>query len=275
MNLYIQYHNVKHEGLLLSDPPFSETWLGIYTHLSLVQKAEGRVFLIAGLGKPKQYFLCQTFLIEEVIKKRDGTFEAWGNGWELAPPQRLKGKAFEAFRWACANFVSFRCINELPYAKKLLKLAQEHRPAAKPHETVKFLKNLLHLLPNQDADREAVLDLLAPLEPMRALSIRQPHAEAIMRGIKKMEHRSGPTHVRGRVLIYASLGRYSAADEADMMKDYGIRNVTCNRLPRGVLVGTVDLYDCDGGKWYVRDPRRASKLVKPKKQPQPVWFNPF
>jgi hypothetical protein len=60
-----------------------------------------------------------------------------------------------------------------------------------------------------------------------------------------------------------------------MMAEYGIRDVACNDLPRGVLVGTVDLYDCNGGKWYVRDPRRAAKLLKPKNQPQPVWFNPF
>src|SRR5262249_50928348 len=45
----------------------------------------------------------------------------------------------------------------------------------------------------------------------------QPHAEAIMRGVKTVEYRSGPTNVRGRVLIYAGLGRYSASDEAEMM----------------------------------------------------------
>jgi hypothetical protein len=60
-----------------------------------------------------------------------------------------------------------------------------------------------------------------------------------------------------------------------MMGEYGIRDVACNDLPRGVLVGIVDLYDCDGGEWYLRDPQRASKLVKPKNQPQPVWFIPF
>ena len=96
-----------------------------------------------------------------------------------------------------------------------------------------------------------------------------------MRGVKKVEYRSGPTNVRGRVLIYASQSRYSAAYEAEMMAEYGIRNVACEELPRGVLVGTVDLFDCDGGKWHVRDPRRAVKLVKPQNQPQPVWFNPF
>jgi hypothetical protein len=40
---------------------------------------------------------------------------------------------------------------------------------------------------------------------MRAMSIR-PHAEATMRGIKKIEYRSGPTRIRGRILIYRRRG---------------------------------------------------------------------
>ncbi len=48
-----------------------------------------------------------------------------------------------------------------------------------------------------------------------------------------------------------------------------------NDLPRGVIVGTVELYDCDEDEWYVRDPERANTLTKPTQHPQPVWFNPF
>jgi hypothetical protein len=275
MNMFVQYHNVEREGLPLTDPPFSERRLCIHTHRPHVQNAAGRVFLIAGLGRPREYFLWETFEVEKVRLHSNGEFEASGTGWQLAPPQRLRGKAFEKFKASCANFVGFRCVIDLPYSQTLWKLAETHRPPARPEETVKFLKNLLHLLPGDDPSREIVLDLLARLEPMRALSIRQPHAEAILRGVKKVEYRSGPTHVRGRVLIYAGLGRYSAEKEADMMEEYGIRDVACDDLPRGVLVGTVDLYDCDGGEWHVRDPRRAEKPVGPTNQPQPVWFKPF
>lgn len=112
-------------------------------------------------------------------------------------------------------------------------------------------------------------------EPKRALSIRQPHAEAIMRGVKKTEYRSAATRIRGRILIYASLGRYAEEDEAEMMADYGIDDVACDDLPRGVIIGSVELYDCDEGDWHVRAPLRAKSLRKPKKHPQPVWFNPF
>jgi hypothetical protein len=110
---------------------------------------------------------------------------------------------------------------------------------------------------------------------MRALSIRQPDAEAIMRGAKTIEYRNRPTHVRERVYIYASLARYGADEEAEMMAEYGIDDRTCDELPRGVLVGTVELYDCDERAWYLRDPERAQELLKPKNHPQPVWFHPF
>lgn len=112
-------------------------------------------------------------------------------------------------------------------------------------------------------------------EPTRALSIRQPHAEAIMRGVKKTEFRSGRTKIRGRIFIYASLGRYPKGDEEDMMAEYGIDDVACDDLPRGVIIGTVDLHDCEEGDWHVKEPERAKTLRKPKHHPQPVWFRPF
>ena len=114
---------------------------------------------------------------------------------------------------------------------------------------------------------------------MRALSIRQPHAEAIMRGIKKIEYRSRRTKVRGKIYIYAALGRYTPEQEAKMMAKYKIKDMACDDLPRGVLIGTVDLWDCTETDlefhWHVRKPERAKRLLKPKGHPQPVWFNPF
>lgn len=110
---------------------------------------------------------------------------------------------------------------------------------------------------------------------MRALSIRQPHAEAILRGVKTTEFRTKATKIRGRVYIYASLGRYDDDSEREMMAEYGISDMTCDELLRGVLIGTVELYDCNGGDWSVRDPQRLETPLAPTKHPQPVWFNPF
>jgi len=46
-------------------------------------------------------------------------------------------------------------------------------------------------------------------------------------------------------------------------------------LPRGVIVGTVELHDCDGDEWQFREPKRAKRLRKPNNHPMPVWFTPF
>ncbi len=112
---------------------------------------------------------------------------------------------------------------------------------------------------------------------MKALSIRQPHAEAIMRGLKPIEFRSRPTNIRERIHIYASLGRYPDDEEADMMADYGIDDVACDDLPRGVLIGTVELWDCTGAagnySWHVRNPERVEVLVVVAGQPAPSLFS--
>ncbi len=45
-----------------------------------------------------------------------------------------------------------------------------------------------------------------------------PHAEAILRGVKKTVFRTRPTKIRGRICIYASLARYSATEKAAVRK---------------------------------------------------------
>lgn len=57
MNFYVQYHNVDQEGLPLTNPPFHETRLGIHTRRPHVRDAQGRAFLVVGVGKPRQYYL--------------------------------------------------------------------------------------------------------------------------------------------------------------------------------------------------------------------------
>ncbi len=95
---------------------------------------------------------------------------------------------------------------------------------------------------------------------MRALSIRQPWADHILDGTKTIEFRSINTRIRERVYIYAS------------MKSSGT-------LPTGKIVGTVEIHDAKkvGGEyqWLLRNPRRLKRPIKPKKHPQPVFFNPF
>jgi len=107
---------------------------------------------------------------------------------------------------------------------------------------------------------------------MRALSIRQPFAEQIMRGIKRFEYRSMPTNIRERVYVYASL---TPGPDAE----YRRLRVDSDQLPTGVLIGTVEITNCSGKrgdfKWHLERPRRLSRPKRPSRHPQPVWFNPF
>lgn len=107
---------------------------------------------------------------------------------------------------------------------------------------------------------------------MRALSIRQPYAEQILRGIKRFEYRSRPTRIRGRVYIYASL-KPGPEEEFRRMR------LQPGELPTGVLVGSVEISNCSGEpgdyQWHLARPQRLQRLVRPTKRPQPAWFNPF
>jgi hypothetical protein len=126
---------------------------------------------------------------------------------------------------------------------------------------------------------------------MRALSVRQPWAELILLGHKTIEVRSRRTNLRERVYIYAGLNRIEPREEARIAAQFGI---DMDGLPRGVLVGTVQIVGCMPLKqddcpaacfpitetdglygWLLARPQRTEELVKPTRQPQPMFFNPF
>lgn len=111
-------------------------------------------------------------------------------------------------------------------------------------------------------------------ELSKAISVRQPYAELIMMGLKTEEYRSIPTNIRGRIYIYASNTLEKDLDGIEQTKK------SADELPRGVLIGTVEIKDCIGSKaegfaWQLENPMRLPQVLKPKNKPQPVWFNPF
>lgn len=117
----------------------------------------------------------------------------------------------------------------------------------------------------------------ANLRRRLALSVRQPFAELIIAGRKPIEFRSRPTHVCGRIYIYASLTRWPAADEAAWAEEFGL---DVDRLCRGAIIGSVELFgsSCDDDgvyAWDLRNPRRFAKPRKPSRMPMPVWFRPW
>src|SRR3990172_5537602 len=87
----------------------------------------------------------------------------------------------------------------------------------------------------------------------RALSVRQPYAEQIMNRKKKIEYRTIPTNIRGRVYIYASKTLTAREKQAykKMKKEPG-------DFPVGVLVGTVEITKCvekpNEYQWHLAKP---------------------
>lgn len=111
---------------------------------------------------------------------------------------------------------------------------------------------------------------------VKAISIRQPYVEQILRGTKTAEYRSTPTNVRGKVYLYAALK--PADDEANWL---AVRERP-GALPTGRIIGTVEITGCrrdrQGGFAYeLANPDRWPRKdwLVPSKQPQPRWFYPF
>ena len=151
MSHFIQYHNADKEGFkyLFSDGDR----FGIYTRLAHVKNAQGNIFLIVGVGKPRHYFLWETFEIDQVEPQDGGVYHAEGLGWRLCPPQRLEGADFDAFKSSCANFIGFRRIDDLPYCATLKRLAIKHRS---PKSMKLFLQELLGWLKMGSEDYQIV-----------------------------------------------------------------------------------------------------------------------
>jgi hypothetical protein len=135
-----------------------------------------------------------------------------------------------------------------------------------------FAKRLLLRQPESPvASKPAPITATAEIQN-RALSVRQPYAEQIMRGVKTIEYRSKPTHIRGRIYIYASL---TPGREQEFQK----MNAQAGDFPTGVIIGSVEVFDCTEGpdeyNWHLAHPIRLDVPFNPQKRPQPSWFIPF
>ncbi len=86
---------------------------------------------------------------------------------------------------------------------------------------------------------------------MKALSIQQPWAWAILRAGKDIENRTWGTKVRGRVLVHA--GKRVDYDAYQWLSE-GTGLVAPRNLPTGGIVGSVEIVDCvcsSTSGWFV------------------------
>jgi hypothetical protein len=104
-------------------------------------------------------------------------------------------------------------------------------------------------------------------EPL--LTVRQPWASAIFYGGKDVENRSWATAYRGRMWIHA--GRVRTRSEPDAWADAQGLWVPEEPLPRGVILGNVELVDIvrdADSRWALPDQyhwvlRRPMALLRP------------
>ncbi len=84
---------------------------------------------------------------------------------------------------------------------------------------------------------------------MRAFTVHQPYAYAIVAGLKGYETRPRRTNIRGRVAVHA--GKASLNRATRELSDRGfwellgaVGGKTDTDLPLGAVVGTVEIVDC-------------------------------
>jgi hypothetical protein len=77
------------------------------------------------------------------------------------------------------------------------------------------------------------------------ITVRQPYASLIVMGVKDIENRSWPTRYRGVLGIHA--GTILAKDIPPSVKNHFPGGEGYEDLPRGALLGTVTLVECDRG----------------------------
>ena len=79
---------------------------------------------------------------------------------------------------------------------------------------------------------------------MKALTICQPYASLIARGVKRVENRTWPTRYRGPLVIHAGKSRQWLTDDGpslDPRENYGI---ALSEMPFGAVIAVAQLIDC-------------------------------
>jgi len=75
---------------------------------------------------------------------------------------------------------------------------------------------------------------------MKAFTVYQPYAYAIVAGLKQYETRPGRTNIRGRVAVHAGKRRITKDDMEIVYREFP----TWWPERYGVVVGTVEIVDC-------------------------------
>jgi hypothetical protein len=103
MRHLVQYHNCDRRGAYWPTRDF-----GIVTDKRVDSLIGERVWLILGQGKPRKYFRCSTFLVDEVGRRGSRTLRNYARGKNgqdfLAPIPIDKKPWFKDLLKTCGNF---------------------------------------------------------------------------------------------------------------------------------------------------------------------------
>lgn len=110
---------------------------------------------------------------------------------------------------------------------------------------------------------------------MKAITVRQPWAWAIIHAGKDIENRSWKTNLRGRIAIHAGAGmtraEYEEGRKSILRRKPKIKIPAYEDMARSAIIGTVELVDCveeTRSTWFTGD--KGFVLARPKKLPEPI-----
>jgi hypothetical protein len=192
---------------------------------------------------------------------------------------RLKLLLYESERISLDSILKMPAISilEVPAFRRLAKLVG-HLPNDATNGGPKVVlrrKPIIDKAPKASSSPNLGTRAIVSAVITRAISIRQPYVEQILRGTKTEEYRSLKTNIRERVYLYASL--HSSENEADSWDELGLEP---GSLPTGLIVGSVEIVDChwsteDGRFAYALErPERLEAFLRPINQPQPKFWIP-
>jgi hypothetical protein len=111
---------------------------------------------------------------------------------------------------------------------------------------------------------------------MKAITVRQPWAWAIIYAGKDIENRSWKTNLRGKIAIHAGAGmtraEYEEGCKSILRRKPKIKIPAYEDMVRSAIIGTVEIVDCvekSNSPWHAKR-QIAFVLVRPKKLPKPI-----
>lgn len=158
---WVQYHNYNVLGYvpvemildesLIEKYYYEEVSPGISTNKRAVLNTVGdTVFLIVGIGnKPKQYYIWSKFICEEIVTnnyENSHSYDAFGTGYLIDPPQLLNSKQFNEFKRFCGNFgFGFMRIKESSeprtYLTTLKDITEHYKPKNLTFNFLQYIKD--------------------------------------------------------------------------------------------------------------------------------------